>query len=70
MPNELTIILARRCRTMPDYKEMYLTLMGATENAIKALILAQRKAEEIYISEPEPDMRLFVLPEKKEPNEE
>lgn len=34
---------------MPDYKQMYLTLLDATEKAIEALVSAQRAAEEIYI---------------------
>lgn len=35
---------------MTDYKEMYLTLMNAVEDAINILVEAQRKCEEIYIS--------------------
>ena len=41
---------------MPDYKEMYLTMMHETEKAIQLLIEAQRTYEELYItqgSEPE-----------------
>ena len=32
-----------------DYKQMYLTLLDATENAINELISAQRACEELYI---------------------
>lgn len=34
---------------MEDYKQMYLTLLDATEKAINQLISAQRACEEIYI---------------------
>ena len=35
---------------MPDYKEMYLTLFRASEQAINTLIEAQRTCEELYCS--------------------
>lgn len=35
---------------MPDYKEMYLTLVRASEEALDILIAAQRKCEEMYLS--------------------
>lgn len=35
---------------MPDYKEMYLNLMRATEDAIRILIQAQEECEELYLS--------------------
>ena len=38
---------------MPDYKEMYLTLMRATEGALNLLIDAQRKCEQMYIEDKE-----------------
>lgn len=44
---------------MPDYKEMYLTMMRETERAINILIDAQRQCEELYISSPEPDIRVI-----------
>ena len=34
---------------MPDYKQMYLTLLDATEKAINELVSAQRACEELYI---------------------
>ena len=34
---------------MADYKQMYMKLMDATENAMEILIAAQRQCEEIYI---------------------
>ena len=50
---------------MPDYKEMYLTLFRATEQALGILIEAQRSCEELYLSAPEPE--LFVFPGGKPP---
>ena len=35
---------------MPDYKEMYLKMVRASERAINILIEAQRECEELYIS--------------------
>ena len=34
---------------MADYKQMYLTLLDATEKAINELISAQRACEELYV---------------------
>lgn len=48
---------------MPDYQEMYFTMARATEKAIRILIEAQRQAEEIYLSEPEPDIRVLDFKE-------
>ena len=39
---------------MPDYKEMYLKLMRATEQAIRILIEAQQECEELYLTAEEP----------------
>ena len=39
---------------MADYKQMYLTLLDATEKAISILIESQRKCEELYISSEQP----------------
>ena len=45
--------------SMPDYKEMYLTMVRASEKAMNLLAEAQQKCEEMYISseggEPEQD---------------
>ena len=41
---------------MPDYKEMYLTMMRATEQAIRILIEAQQTCEELYLSTSEPEL--------------
>ena len=45
---------------MPDYKEMYLTIFRASEQAINLLIAAQQKCEEHCISSPESE--LTVIP--------
>ena len=50
---------------MADYKKMYLTLFKASEAAVHLLIEAQQKCEELYISAPEPEIR--ILESKKEP---
>ena len=44
---------------MPDYKEMYLTLMRETEKAIRALTEAQQACEELYLRDDAPTLRLF-----------
>ena len=36
-----------------DYKEMYLKMMRATEEAIRILIQAQQECEEMYLNEEE-----------------
>lgn len=56
---------------MPDYKEMYLKLFRASEQAINTLIQAQRECEELYISQPEPDLKvLSISAESKKSMEE
>lgn len=56
---------------MSDYKEMYLKLFRASEQAINTLIQAQRECEELYISQPEPDLKvLTILTENKKSMEE
>ncbi|NCB63443.1 MAG: hypothetical protein EOM52_07485 [Clostridia bacterium] len=52
--------------TMPDYKEMYLTMVRETERAIEILTAAQRRCEELYIHSEEP--RLTLLETKKTDN--
>lgn len=48
---------------MPDYKEIYLKLFRASEEAVNVLIAAQRECEELYVSEPEPELKIITLPE-------
>lgn len=47
---------------MPDYKELYLKMFRASEQAAGILIAAQRECEEHYISSPEPELRVIPLP--------
>ena len=35
---------------MQGYKVMYLSLMGAVESAVRTLVEAQQKCEELYIT--------------------
>ena len=35
---------------MPDYQQMYLTMIRATEKALTTLIEAQQKCEELYLA--------------------
>lgn len=46
---------------MPNYKEMYLKLFRASEQAVNTLIAAQRECEELYISQPEPDLKVVSI---------
>ena len=46
---------------MPNYKEMYLKMVRASERAINILIEAQQECEEMYLSGPE----LMVFPDKE-----
>ena len=44
---------------MPDWKEMYLTLMRETESAIRILVGAQKTCEELYLQDDGPTLHLF-----------
>ena len=44
---------------MPDYKEMYLTMVRSSEEAVNCLIAAQRKCEDLYLYSPEPEITLL-----------
>ncbi len=46
---------------MPDYKELYLTMFRASEQAVNVLIAGQRECEELYISSSEPDCKVLPL---------
>ena len=48
---------------MPDYEEMYLTLMRATEGALNLLIDAQGKCEQMYIEDKESESDAEALEE-------
>lgn len=49
---------------MPDYAAMYKKLFNSQTDAIAILQQAQRDTEEMYISSPEPDIRIL---ESKKP---
>lgn len=38
---------------MPDFEEMYYTLMRASEEALRIMIEAQKECEEMYVSNDE-----------------
>ena len=38
---------------VPDFEEMYYTLMRASEEALRIMIEAQKKCEEMYVSQDE-----------------
>lgn len=46
---------------MPDYKELYFKLFRATEQAVNVLIAAQQECEELYLSEPEPELSVLTM---------
>ncbi|MDN0033987.1 hypothetical protein QVN85_13915 [Oscillibacter valericigenes] len=46
---------------MPDYKEMYLKLFRTSEDTVNLLIDAQRECEEMYLSSPEPELKIIPL---------
>ena len=50
---------------MADYKEMYLKLFRATTEAIAILQRVQQETEDLYISEEEPKLVVFPLPEEE-----
>lgn len=52
---------------MPDYKEMYLTMVRASEKAIDTLIAAQRECEELYLSSPEARITILKSEDKNAP---
>ena len=52
---------------MPDYKEMYLKMVRASEKAIRILVEAQQECEELYISVPEQNLKVLDISESSEP---
>ena len=46
---------------MPDYAAMYRKLFNAQTDAIRILQKAQQEAEEMYISAPDPVLRVLEL---------
>ena len=50
---------------MPDYKEMYLKMVRATEQAINTLIAAQQQCEEMYIIADDTPLELLTPKNQK-----
>ena len=46
---------------MDVYKQMYLTLLDATEKAMEQLIAAQRACEELYVLAAEEEQNVITL---------
>ena len=51
---------------MPDFEEMYYTLMRASEEALRIMIEAQKECEEMYISNGENEQKKREYISKKE----
>ena len=54
---------------MADYKELYLTMLRASEQAINILIEAQQKCEELYMRQPGPEL-LVISHETQEQSDD
>ncbi|MCI5690573.1 MAG: hypothetical protein MR286_06775 [Clostridiales bacterium] len=54
---------------MTDYKKMYLTMIRATEDAIRTLIAAQQACEELYLREEETTPPVLPLPNQQHRND-
>ena len=54
---------------MPDYKELYLKMVRATEKSIQILIQAQQECEEKILQEPETP-KLFLHSRKESSQED
>jgi len=55
---------------MPDYKEMYLKMFRASEEAVNILITAQQECEELYISQPESELKVVPLSSENKKSED
>ena len=62
---QMSILREKWVSEVPNYKEMYLKMVRASEHAINILIAAQQECEELYLSEPE----LTVFPDKEKASE-
>ena len=49
---------------MPDYRAMYLELMGSLEDAIDTLISAQKRCEELYMQADDKEVVSIVANDK------
>ena len=50
---------------MPDYKELYLKLFRASEEAVNRLIAVQQECEELYLNQDEREGTMEPLPQGK-----
>lgn len=48
-----------------DYKEMYLKMMRASEEAIRILVKAQQECEDMYLNAEEPEL-IVLHPEDEQ----
>ena len=48
-----------------NYKEMYLKMVRASEEAIRILVKAQQECEEMYISAEEPELIVLHLDDEQ-----
>lgn len=55
---------------MPDYKEMYLKMFRASEQAVNNLIAAQQECEEHYISSLESEFQVIPLSSENQKGDE
>jgi len=53
---------------MPDYRELYLTLMREVEKSVELLINAQQKCEDMYINSDGPNLQAVDFTQNS-PNE-
>jgi len=54
---------------MSDYKELYLKMLRSSEEAINLLIAAQQACEELYINQPEMELKTLPSPSETESTE-
>ena len=50
-----------------DYKEMYLKMLRASEEAIRILIQAQQECEEMYVSAEDPELIVLRPDDEQKP---
>ena len=55
---------------MPDYAAMYRKLFNSQTDAIAILQAGQRETEEMYLSAPEPNIRVLEPKEKEADHED
>jgi hypothetical protein len=53
---------------MPDYKELYLKMFRASEEAANVLISVRQECERFYVNAPESELIVVALPPENEKN--